>query len=114
MVDSAEDSEFEKREEEWMGRLLYQCRQVIPGSWREAVLELEGRYSGETGKRSVSHRLRNPLTGEQITEFTQQLFMVSNMVHALHIMAGNEWERCVVEMGFDEDGEMDRCEARYS
>ncbi len=113
MVDPLEQPEFKARQQQAESRVLVEILRNIPGHWREVSLELNGKYSNETGARSVSHRLTNLITGEEIEDFTEGMFLASNLLHALYIRYELEWERCIVSMRLDDAAEIDWFEVRY-
>jgi len=89
---------------------IQECaRACVPAGWMSATLELKG-----TGPLAMHHRLTNPETGDEVVDFTEDLFNSTGKLHSLSRELGENWNQCVVTMNFDENGKIYRSTLRYN
>jgi len=112
MNNADKQAEFQGRQQRAMVRLMVECRQLIPTDWREAILEIDRNDMSE-GSRTIKHRLHNKITGEEIFNFSDRMFIASSLLHGLYSRYDMEWNHCILTMWFDDAGKVLDYEATF-
>ena len=97
MLDPDRHMEFHNRQMRATDELLVSLAPCIPPHWCTPELHLQASWSPITKARSIRHRLLNPSTGEEITDFPERLFGATHALHAICVEFDQNWRGCVVK-----------------
>lgn len=74
------------------------------GDWTTVALELKVTFALPASTYSVTHRIRNPSTGQEVIDFSDALFAAITVFHRVELAAGRQWSECSLKVHFDEAG----------
>jgi hypothetical protein len=86
----------------------------IPAGWMAATLELKVTGLPGFGPLAIHHRLTNPESGDEVIDFTEDLFNSTSKLCGAFRDSGENWNECVVTMKFDENGKIYKTTIRYN
>jgi hypothetical protein len=90
------------------------ARACVPAGWMSATLEIKVTGHPGFGSPEIHHRLTNPESGDEVIDFTEDLFNSTSKLYGAFRDSGDNWNECVVTMRFDENGKIYRTTIRYN
>lgn len=97
-----------------MNEVLDCVSACVPAGWMSATLELKVTGCPGFGPPGIQHRLTNPENGEEVVDFTGDLFTSTSKLHSVCREFGENWNQCLVTMKLDGTGTIYRATIRYN
>ena len=104
MADPKKSAEFQQRSRPIVDEVVKRICSCVPKDWRLAMLQLDVSYSPVTERRSIKHRLWNPLTDQEVCDFPGTLFQATNALHTIFVEYDQPWGRCLFSFSFAGEG----------
>ena len=112
-MDLGKHSDFHERSQAVMNEVQECARACVPAGWMSATLELKVTGHPSFGPLAIHHRLTNPSTGDEVDDFTEDLFNSTSKLHSVFRDFGENWSHCTVSMSFNETGMLLGSETNY-
>ena len=105
---------FYERSNSVMNEVQECARACVPAGWMSATLEIKVTGHPGLGSPEIHHRLTNPESGDEVIDFTEDLFNSTSKLYSAFRDSGDNWNECVVTMKFDENGKIYKTTIRYN
>ena len=96
-----------------MRALLTAMLPRVPPGWKKAALELKVIYIFLPGRYKISYRLRNPYTGAEAFDFSDELTAAIEVFHRIHAEGRQNWNESTLTLHLEVRGQC-RPEVKYS
>ena len=112
-MDLGKHSDFHEQSQAVMNEVQECARACVPAGWMSATLELKVTGHPSFGPLAIHHRLTNPENGDEVDDFTEDLFNSTSKLHPVFREFGENWIQCVVSMKLNETGQLVRSTMHY-